>query len=47
VEHWYRTKSVTDQGATLDHHGPSGSHEISVDRHGFVIDLPHLSYRLQ
>jgi len=27
--------------------GPAGHHEITVDRQGFVIDVPHLSYRLR
>ena len=47
VEHRYRTVAVTDDGAKIHHHGPAGDHDITVDRHGFVIDLPHLSYRLR
>lgn len=47
VEHCYRTVAVTDDGAKIHHHGPAGDHDITVDRHGFVIDLPHLSYRLR
>ena len=45
--HRYRTVSVTADGARIDHFGPAGHHEITVDRQGFVIDVPHLSYRLR
>lgn len=47
VEHHYRTTHLTDHGARIAHRGPAGDHDITVDRHGFVIDLPHLSYRLR
>ncbi|MET0865437.1 MAG: putative glycolipid-binding domain-containing protein [Nakamurella sp.] len=47
LEHTYRTVSLTGNGAKIHHHGPAGEHDITVDRHGFVIDLPHLSYRLR
>ena len=47
LEHSYRTVSLTPDGAKINHHGPSGNHDITVDRHGFVIDLPQLSYRLR
>jgi len=45
--HIYRTVSLTSTGAHITHSGPAGNHDISVDRHGFVIDLPQLSYRLR
>jgi hypothetical protein len=47
IEHHYRTVSLTADGARLHHRGPAGDHDITVDRNGFVIDLPHLSYRLR
>ena len=47
IVHRYTTLAITDGGATLMHHGPAGAHEISCDREGFVVDLPHLSYRLR
>jgi len=47
VEHHYRTTSVTDDGAKIHHRGPAGDHDVTVDRDGFVLDLPHLSYRLR
>jgi len=47
VEHHYRTTAVTDSGARIQHRGPAGSHDITVDLDGFVLDLPHLSYRLR
>jgi hypothetical protein len=47
VVHHYRTLDVTDHGARLQHHGPSGRHDLTVDSEGFVLDLPHLSYRLR
>ncbi len=46
VVHHYRTLEITDHGARLRHQGPSGRHDLTVDREGFVLDLPHLSYRL-
>ncbi len=45
--HTYRTVSLTSDGAKINHHGPAGTHDITVDGHGFVIDLPQLSYRLR
>jgi hypothetical protein len=47
IVHRYRTTAVTDDGARITHDGPAGHHEITVDTEGFVIDLPHLSYRLR
>jgi hypothetical protein len=47
VMHHYRTVALTEAGATINHRGPAGSHDITVDRHGFVVDFPHLSYRLR
>jgi hypothetical protein len=47
VVHHYRTVEVTDHGARLRHQGPSGHHDLLVDQEGFVIDVPHLSYRLR
>jgi len=47
IVHRYRTTAVTDDGAKITHDGPAGHHEITVDAEGFVIDLPHLSYRLR
>jgi len=47
IVHHYKTIALTADGARIDHQGPSGHHEITVDRDGFVIDLPHLSYRLR
>ena len=47
VLHHYRTTGLTDDGATIRHHGPAGDHEMTVDRDGFVIDAAHLSYRLR
>ena len=47
VLHRYKTIEVTADGARIEHHGPSGHHEIAVDRQGFVIDMPRLSYRLR
>ena len=47
VSHRYQTVAVTADGARIDHIGPSGHHEITVDRQGFVIDVPRLSYRLR
>ena len=46
VQHRYKTIAVTADGARIDHHGPSGHHEITVDRQGFVLNVPNLSYRL-
>lgn len=45
--HHYRTLAMTADGARIDHQGPAGHHEITVDSQGFVINLPHLSYRLR
>ena len=45
--HSYRTVALTLDGAKINHRGPAGTHDITVDRHGFVIDLPQLSYRLR
>ena len=45
--HRYRTITVSDDGARINHQGPAGTHDITVDQLGFVIDLPHLSYRLR
>jgi hypothetical protein len=45
--HRYRTTELTGAGATINYQGPAGTHEMTVDRHGFVIDVAHLSYRLQ
>jgi hypothetical protein len=45
--HTYRTVSVSSDGARINHIGPAGNHDITVDRHGLVIDLPQLSYRLR
>jgi hypothetical protein len=45
--HRYRTTAITDSGAKITHDGPAGHHEITVDPEGFVVDLPHLSYRLR
>jgi uncharacterized protein len=47
VMHHYQTIELTADGARINHQGPSGSHNITVDRHGFVLDFPHLSYRLR
>ncbi len=47
VQHRYKTIEVTADGARIDHHGPSGHHQILVDRQGFVVTVPHLSYRLR
>lgn len=47
IEHHYRTITVGEGGARIHHRGPAGEHDITVDRDGFVIDLPHLSYRLR
>ena len=47
IVHRYRTTAVTDDGARITHDGPAGHHEITVDTEGFVIDLPHLTYRLR
>ena len=47
IVHRYRTIAITDDGARIIHHGPAGDHDITVDSDGFVIDLPHLSYRLR
>jgi hypothetical protein len=46
VQHRYKTIEVSADGARIDHHGPSGHHEITVDRKGFVVNVPRLSYRL-
>lgn len=45
--HRYTTAAFTGSGAKIVHHGPAGVHDITVDVEGFVIDLPHLSYRLR
>jgi hypothetical protein len=47
VVHHYRTLEVTEHGARLRHQGPAGHHDLVVDREGFVMDVPHLSYRLR
>lgn len=47
VVHHYRTVEVDDHGARLRHQGPGGRHELTVDREGFVLDVPHVSYRLR
>lgn len=47
IVHRYTTTAVSDGGARIVHHGPAGVHDITVDAEGFVIDLPHLSYRLR
>jgi hypothetical protein len=47
IMHRYTTAEIADTGARIVHHGPAGVHDISVDAEGFVIDLPHLSYRLR
>ena len=47
VVHHYRTVELSEHGARLRHQGPNGHHELTVDREGFVIDVPHLSYRLK
>jgi hypothetical protein len=44
--HHYRTVEITEHGTRLRHQGPAGHHDITVDREGFVVDVPHLSYRL-
>ena len=46
VEHHYRTLAVTDDGASIGYRGPAGEYTMTVDRHGFVIDIPRVSYRL-
>ena len=47
IKHRYRTTSIADGEARITHDGPAGHHEITVDAEGFVVDLPHLSYRLR
>lgn len=47
VQHYYRTTVLNDEGARIQHRGPAGDHDITVDRHGFVLNLAHLSYRLR
>ncbi len=47
VVHHYRTVEITEHGARLRHQGPSGHHDLLVDREGFIVDVPHLSYRLR
>ncbi len=47
VVHHYRTLEIGEHGARLRHQGPSGRHDLTVDSEGFVLDLPHLSYRLR
>ncbi len=47
VVHHYRTVEVDEHGARLRHQGPNGRHELTVDSEGFVLDVPHMSYRLR
>jgi hypothetical protein len=47
VVHHYRTAEVDEHGARLRHQGPNGRHELTVDGEGFVLDVPHMSYRLR
>ncbi|MGS0683642.1 putative glycolipid-binding domain-containing protein [Nakamurella sp. GG22] len=47
VKYTFRTLALTEEGATLRHAGPAGEHTMTVDRHGFVVDIPRLSYRLR
>jgi hypothetical protein len=47
VEYSFRTLTLADDGATIRHLGPAGERTMTVDRHGFVIDIPRLSYRLR
>ena len=47
VPHHFRTIDFGDNGATIAHAGPSGEHQLTVDRHGFVLDVPRRSYRLR
>jgi uncharacterized protein len=46
VKQRYRTVDVTSAGARIDYDGAAGPHRLTVDRLGFVVDVPHLSYRL-
>ncbi len=47
VEYSFLTLALTDDGATIRRVAPSGEHTMTVDRHGFVVDIPRLSYRLR
>ncbi len=47
VQHRFCTVSATPAGATLAHLGPDGERQVTVDRHGFVLDVPRHSYRLR
>ena len=47
VKQRYRTVDRTDDASRIDYDGPAGRHRLTVDRFGFVVDLPHLSYRLR
>jgi uncharacterized protein len=47
VKQRYRTVERMDDGSRIDYDGPAGHHRLTVDRLGFVVDLPHLSYRLR
>jgi uncharacterized protein len=47
VKQYYRTVETTNDGARIDYDGLAGRHRLTVDRLGFVVDVPHLSYRLR
>ena len=47
MEYSFRTLALTDEAATIWHLGPHGERTMTVDRHGFVIDIPRLTYRLR
>ncbi len=47
VRHRFCTTTFDEEGATIAHVGPAGEQKVTVDRHGFVLDVPRQSYRLR